>query len=95
MKNRNAARKCRNKQKKEQDELVEKVRDVEQTNKLLKTKVAILEKDLGDLMEIVGQHRYCLDNKLSMYVQREAHRASSTDPEDHVAGYKLSEIGSD
>lgn len=93
MKNRNAARKCRNKQKKEQDDLVETVRDAEQTNKVLKAKVAILEEDLRDLMEIVGQHRYCLDNKLRMYVQREAHRVASRDPEGHVAGYRLSEIG--
>jgi cyclic AMP-dependent transcription factor ATF-2 len=69
-KNRNAASKCRNKQKKEQDDLVEAARDAERTNKVLKAKVAILNDDLQELMLLVEQHCQCPDSRLRLYAER-------------------------
>lgn len=73
-KNRKAASKCRSKQKRQQDELVETARDVERRNKILKAEVEILKSDMRDLMGLVGQHTECPDARLHLYVQREADR---------------------
>jgi hypothetical protein len=73
-KNRKAASKCRSKQKRQQDDLVEAARDVERRNKILKAEVEILKSGMRDLMELVGQHTACPDARLQMYVQREADR---------------------
>ncbi|KAF2821020.1 hypothetical protein CC86DRAFT_373929 [Ophiobolus disseminans] len=73
-KNRRAASKCRNKQKRQQEDLVEEVREKERRNKLLKGEVEMLRGGLHELMEIVGQHANCPDSRLTLYVQREADR---------------------
>ncbi|KAF2621863.1 hypothetical protein BU25DRAFT_426129 [Macroventuria anomochaeta] len=73
-KNRKAASKCRNKQKRQQEELVETARDVERRNKILKAEVELLKSGMRDLMELVGQHTDCPDARLKLYLQREADR---------------------
>ncbi|KAF1924870.1 uncharacterized protein M421DRAFT_8320 [Didymella exigua CBS 183.55] len=73
-KNRKAASKCRSKQKRQQEELVETAREVERQNKILKAEVEILKSGMRDLMELVGQHSDCPDARLRLYVQREADR---------------------
>ena len=76
-KNRKAASKCRSKQKRQQEELVETARDVERRNKILKAEVEILRSGMRDLMELVGQHTNCPDARLKLYVQREADRLAT------------------
>jgi hypothetical protein len=73
-KNRKAASKCRSKQKRQQEELVETARHVERQNKMLKAEVDMLKSDMRGLMELVGQHSDCPDTRLKRYVQREADR---------------------
>ncbi|KAF2185238.1 hypothetical protein K469DRAFT_688052 [Zopfia rhizophila CBS 207.26] len=73
-KNRKAASKCRSKQKKQQEELVETARDAERKNKVLKAEVEFLTGDMRNLMEIVGKHMDRPDTRLRTYVQREANR---------------------
>jgi cyclic AMP-dependent transcription factor ATF-2 len=73
-KNRKAARKCRDKQKKQQEDLVAETRDTGLRNRVLKTEVEMLRGNLNALKEIVGLHSNCLDSRLTMYVQREADR---------------------
>jgi cyclic AMP-dependent transcription factor ATF-2 len=73
-KNRKAASKCRSKQKRQQEELVQTARDVERRNKILKAEVELLRGGMRDLMELVGQHSECPDTRLKLYVQREADR---------------------
>lgn len=79
-KNRKAASKCRSKQKRQQEELVETARDVERRNKILKAEVDMLKSDMRDLMELVGQHSNCPDARLRLYVQREADRLAHRGP---------------
>lgn len=76
-KNRKAASKCRSKQKKQQEELVETARAVERQNKILKAEVDLLKKDMRGLMELVAQHSKCPDTRLKNYVQREADRLAT------------------
>lgn len=76
-KNRSAASKCRGKQKRQQEELVEQARDFERQNKCLKAEVAMLQDGVRELMEIVGQHNDCPDTRLKRYVQREADRLAT------------------
>ena len=76
-KNRKAASKCRSKQKRQQEELVETARDVERRNKILKAEVEMLKSGMRDLMELVGQHTNCPDARLKLYVQREADRLAT------------------
>jgi hypothetical protein len=76
-KNRKAASKCRNKQKREQEDLVEEARKSEFKNRLLKAEVEMLRSDLNGLMDIVGLHAHCLDSRLTLYVQREADRLAT------------------
>lgn len=78
-KNRYAARKCRTKQKKHQEVLVEAARDMEQKNKQLKAEVEFLRSDMRDLMGLIFQHGSCPDQRLSRYVQREADRLGAQD----------------
>ncbi|KAL1640549.1 hypothetical protein SLS61_010244 [Didymella pomorum] len=73
-KNRKAASKCRSKQKRQQEELVETARYVERQNKMLKAEVDMLKADMRGLMDLVGQHSDCPDTRLKRYVQREADR---------------------
>jgi cyclic AMP-dependent transcription factor ATF-2 len=73
-KNRKAASKCRSKQKRQQDDLVEQAREIERRNKLLKAEVAMLQGGMRELMDMVGQHDACSDTRLKRYVQREADR---------------------
>ncbi|KAF9693116.1 hypothetical protein EKO04_008780 [Ascochyta lentis] len=73
-KNRKAASKCRSKQKRQQEELVETARDVERRNKILKAEVEFLKSGIQDLMQLVGQHTNCPDSRLKLYLQREADR---------------------
>jgi len=76
-KNRKAASKCRGKQKRQQEELVETARDIERRNKALKTEVEFLKGDMRELMELVGRHMDCPDGRLRTYVQQEADRLAS------------------
>ncbi|KAF3052330.1 hypothetical protein E8E11_009598 [Didymella keratinophila] len=76
-KNRKAASKCRSKQKRQQEELVETARHVERQNQILKAEVDMLKSDMRGLMELVGQHSECPDTRLRRYVQREADRLVS------------------
>lgn len=75
-KNRHAASKCRTKQKRQQEDLVDAARDMERKNKVLKSEVEILKSDLRDLMELVGKHNECPDGRLRRYLQLEADRLS-------------------
>ncbi|KAK7178781.1 hypothetical protein DPSP01_013547 [Paraphaeosphaeria sporulosa] len=75
-KNRHAASKCRTKQKRQQEDLVETARDAERKNKVLKSEVELLKSDLRGLMELVGQHHECPDGRLRTYLQLEADRLS-------------------
>jgi hypothetical protein len=79
-KNRRAASKCRTKQKRQQEDLVEQARDFERRNKILKAEVAMLQENVRGLMEIVGQHTDCPDTRLKQYVQREADRLATGSP---------------
>lgn len=76
-KNRKAASKCRNKQKRQQEDLVETAREVERRNRVLRAEVEILRGGMRELMELVGQHSDCPDNRLKLYVQREADRLAN------------------
>ncbi|KAJ8117493.1 hypothetical protein OPT61_g1310 [Boeremia exigua] len=76
-KNRKAASKCRGKQKRQQEELVETARDMERRNRVLKAEVELLRSDVRDLMELVGQHSNCPDARLNLYIQREADRLAN------------------
>lgn len=76
-KNRKAASKCRTKQKRQQEELVETARDVERRNRILKAEVEMLKSGMRELMELVGQHTECPDTRLKLYVQREADRLAT------------------
>lgn len=78
--NRKAASKCRGKQKQQQEELVEKAREVERLNKILKAEVEILKSGVRDLMELVGQHSNCPDARLRLYLQLEADRLATGGP---------------
>ncbi|KAF2870541.1 hypothetical protein BDV95DRAFT_63232 [Massariosphaeria phaeospora] len=78
-KNRKAASKCRNKQKKQQEDLVEKARDGERRNKVLKAERELLRMTVRELMEIVATHSQCPDDRLKRYVQREANRLARGD----------------
>ena len=82
-KNRKAASKCRSKQKRQQEELVEAARDVERRNKKLKAEVESLKSGMRDLMELVGQHTNCPDARLKLYLQREADRLAIWRPTKH------------
>lgn len=76
-KNRKAASKCRTKQKRQQEDLIETAREVERRNRILKAEVEILKSGMRDLMEVVGQHSNCPDARLKLYVQREADRLAT------------------
>ncbi|KAJ4364450.1 hypothetical protein N0V83_009044 [Neocucurbitaria cava] len=76
-KNRQAASKCRGKQKRHQEELVELAREVERKNKDLRAEVEVLKCALRDLMNTVAQHNGCSDKRLTAYVQREADRLAA------------------
>lgn len=76
-KNRKAASKCRSKQKRRQEGLVETARDVARRNKILKAEVAILKNGMQDLMQLVSQHTKCPDTRLRLYLQREADRLAA------------------
>jgi hypothetical protein len=76
-KNRKAASKCRNKQKRQQEDLVEETRIAETKNKLLKAEVEMLRGDMRELMQIVDLHSNCTDSRLKCYVQREADRLAT------------------
>ena len=77
-KNRKAASKCRNKQKRQQEDLVEEARDVERKNKCLKAEVEMLSGCLREMMDVVAQHNNCPDSRLRLYLQREADRLAAT-----------------
>jgi cyclic AMP-dependent transcription factor ATF-2 len=76
-KNRKAASKCRNKQKRQQEDLIEEARNTERRNRVLKAEVEMLRGDVHDLMDIVGLHANCPDSRLRLYVQREADRLAT------------------
>lgn len=84
-KNRKAASKCRNKQKVQQEELIESARECERKNRLLKAEVDLLKADMRDLMAVVSRHTECPDKRLQTYVQKEADRLAAKDTNDVVA----------
>lgn len=86
-KNRHAASKCRTKQKRQQEDLVETAREVERKNKVLKSEVELLKSDLRDLMELVGKHNNCPDGRLRRYLQLEADRLSTRGNRSAVAEF--------
>lgn len=76
-KNRKAASKCRSKQKMEQEALVERARDSERSNRILKAEVHMLQTELRDLKEYAGRHANCWDPRIAIYLQRLADRLAS------------------
>jgi hypothetical protein len=73
-KNRRAATKCRTKQKQEQEDLVVAAREYESKYKILKAELELLKADKRGLMDLVGSHAECPDQRMQMYVQHEADR---------------------
>ena len=73
-KNRLAASKCRNKQKKRVEELMETAKEAESKNKVLKAEIASLKADMLSLIEDIAKHSTCQDERLRRYVEREADR---------------------
>jgi len=76
-KNRKAASKCRSKQKMEQEALVERARDSERSNRILKAEVHMLQTELRELKEYAGRHANCRDPRIAIYLQRLADRLAS------------------
>jgi hypothetical protein len=76
-KNRKAASKCRSKQKRQQEELVETARDMGRRNKILNVEVELLNGEMQDLMQLLAQHTECPDARLKQYLQREADRIAT------------------
>lgn len=76
-KNRKAASKCRSRQKRQQEELVEKARDMQRRNKILKAEIEVLQDSMRIIMELVGQHSDCPNARLKLYVQRKADRLAT------------------
>jgi cyclic AMP-dependent transcription factor ATF-2 len=79
-KNRTAASKCRTKQKRQQEELVEQAREQEIRNKCLKAEVEMLKGGIRELMDHIGQHHNCADARIRLYIQREADRLATGEP---------------
>ncbi|CAG5152797.1 uncharacterized protein ALTATR162_LOCUS2918 [Alternaria atra] len=79
-KNRKAASKCRTKQKMEQEVLVEKSRETERKNRLLKAELSLLENERRQWLELVQQHMSCPDQRIAIYLQRRADRLGSRPP---------------
>jgi hypothetical protein len=79
-KNRKAASKCRSKQKQEQEALVERARDAERRNRILRSEVDLLQEELRNIKEIVAQHADCPDRRLGQYLQRQADRLAGIPP---------------
>lgn len=84
-KNRKAASKCRTKQKRQHDNLVETAQEAERKNKVLKVEVELLKSDLRDLMELVERHNECPDGRLRKNVQRKADRLSARGDQGPIA----------
>lgn len=76
-KNRKAASKCRSKQKMEQETLVERAREVERSNRMMKAEVHMLQTELRGLKEYAGRHANCRDPRIAIYLQRLADRLAS------------------
>jgi cyclic AMP-dependent transcription factor ATF-2 len=76
-KNRKAASKCRNKQKMEQEVLVERAREAERKNRIMKAELHLLQSELRDLKELAGQHANCPDQRIALYLQKQANRLAS------------------
>ncbi|KAL5400418.1 hypothetical protein PMIN03_012395 [Paraphaeosphaeria minitans] len=84
-KNQQAASKCRTKQKRQQEDLVETAREVERKNKVLKWEVEFSKSELRNLMKLVGKHSECPDGRLRRYVQWEADWLSARDDRSLIA----------
>lgn len=76
-KNRKAASKCRNKQKMEQEILVERTRESERKNRVLKAEAHLLQGELRHLKELAGRHANCPDQRIAIYLQKQANRLAS------------------
>jgi cyclic AMP-dependent transcription factor ATF-2 len=76
-KNRRAASKCRSKQKQEQELLVERSRDFERKNRMLKVEVEMLQAEVRALKDLLGQHAHCSDQRIAQYLQMSANRLAS------------------
>lgn len=77
-KNRRAASKCRSKQKHEQEQLVERSRQYERRNRMLKAEVDLLQAEVRALKDLLGQHAHCPDQRIAQYLQMEASRLASS-----------------
>lgn len=77
-KNRRAASKCRSKQKHEQEQLVERSRQYERKNRMLKAEVDMLQAEVRALKDLLGQHAHCPDQRIAQYLQMEASRLASS-----------------
>lgn len=76
-KNRKAASKCRNKQRKQQEQLVENARIAERQHRILKAEVQMLENELRQVMSEATRHADCSDKRLYTYIQRKADRLAA------------------
>lgn len=77
-KNREAASKCRRKQKAEQEALAEKSRDSEAANRLLRAEKQMLQNEVQQLKALLGQHVNCPDQRIARYLQMQADRLASS-----------------
>jgi hypothetical protein len=91
-KNRKAASKCRSKQKQEQEQLVIDAREYERRNKVLKAEMELLKADKRNLMDMVGTHADCPDQRMQIYVQQEADRLVKTNDRESEAGISPKEV---
>jgi hypothetical protein len=76
-KNRQAASKCRNKQKQQHLDLAENARHEERRNRLLRLEVAMLSDELRELKNLAFQHIDCPDGVMKQYLHREADRLAA------------------
>jgi hypothetical protein len=76
-KNRQAASKCRTKQRRQQEQLIINAREVERMNKILHHEVDRLKAEMRSLMGYVAMHNDCPDQRLRMYIQREADKIAA------------------
>ncbi|KAL1796012.1 hypothetical protein ACET3X_006236 [Alternaria dauci] len=79
-KNRNAASKCRTKQKREQEQLVDRSRTVERRNRILKAELELLETERRQWMDLANAHMNCPDQRIAIYLQNQADKLGSRQP---------------
>lgn len=73
-KNRQAASRCRMRQKRKVEELERLAKESQWMNKLLNNEATKLRAELGTLKNIAAEHSNCPDDRLAKYIQRVADR---------------------